>query len=71
MFLLQKYYNVAPVDFQMILESNLALGERGLEAARYGRDQDPLPRSARRAAMSCSKVPRAPCSMLTSAPIRM
>jgi adenylosuccinate synthase len=27
-FLLQKYYNVAPVDFQMILESNLALGER-------------------------------------------
>ena len=27
-FLLQKYYNVAPVNFQMILESNLALGER-------------------------------------------
>ena len=27
-FLLQKYSNVAPVDFQMILESNLALGER-------------------------------------------
>jgi adenylosuccinate synthase len=27
-FLLQKYYNVAPVDFQMILDSNLSLGER-------------------------------------------
>src|SRR5471032_2267802 len=27
-FLLQKYYNVAAVDFQKILESNLALGER-------------------------------------------
>jgi adenylosuccinate synthase len=27
-FLLQKYYNAAPVDFQMILDSNLALGER-------------------------------------------
>jgi adenylosuccinate synthase len=27
-FLLQKYYNAAPVDFQGILESNLALGER-------------------------------------------
>jgi adenylosuccinate synthase len=27
-FLLQKYYNVAPVDFQAILESTLALGER-------------------------------------------
>jgi adenylosuccinate synthase len=27
-FLLQKYYNAPPVDFQAILESNLALGER-------------------------------------------
>jgi adenylosuccinate synthase len=27
-FLLQKYYNVAPVDFQAILESTLELGER-------------------------------------------
>jgi adenylosuccinate synthase len=27
-FLLQKYYNAAPVDFQMILDSSLSLGER-------------------------------------------
>jgi adenylosuccinate synthase len=27
-FILQKYFNTAPIDFQQVLESNLALGER-------------------------------------------